>query len=70
VLRGLASAADVAYLEADFVGRHIGEFAGVPATGREVNVPYCVAYDVKDGHITELRGYFPLAALINQLNRP
>ena len=25
--------------EWDFVGRHIGEFAGVPATGTEVSVP-------------------------------
>jgi predicted ester cyclase len=31
--------------EWDFVGRHIGEFAGVPATGKEVNIPLCVCYD-------------------------
>src|SRR5215218_1801114 len=27
-------------VELDFVGRHTGEFAGIPATGRVVRVPY------------------------------
>lgn len=31
-----------AVVEGDFVGRHIGEFAGIPATGRPVKVPTCV----------------------------
>ena len=34
-----------AVLEATFTGRHIGEFANVPPTKKEVNVPMCVAYD-------------------------
>ena len=28
--------------EFDFVGKHIGEFGGIAATGREVRVPYCI----------------------------
>ena len=28
-----------ALLEASFVGKHIGEFAGMAATGKQVNVP-------------------------------
>src|SRR5215210_2074787 len=33
-----------AALEADFVGVHIGEFAGVPATQNSVRVSYSVVY--------------------------
>ncbi|HZA93796.1 MAG TPA: ester cyclase [Gemmatimonadales bacterium] len=44
-----------AALEAIFVGTHTGEFASIPATGREVAVPYVVFYDVADGEITALR---------------
>lgn len=30
---------DSAMVEGDFVGKHIGEFAGIPATGKGVRVP-------------------------------
>jgi len=36
-----------AAIEADFVGTHTGEFAGIPATGRAVRVPYSVVYDLR-----------------------
>ena len=57
----------VALLEADFVGRHIGEIGGVAATGRDVKVPYCVVYDIQGERIAALRVYFPVAALMQQL---
>ncbi len=57
-----------AVLEADFVGRHIGEFAGVPATGREVRVPLCVCYDLADGKIVEGRVYFEIPAFLAQVS--
>jgi steroid delta-isomerase-like uncharacterized protein len=60
-------AEDQAVLEADFVGTHIGEFAGVPATGREVRVPLCVVYDLKDGRIQRARVYLELPVLLRQL---
>ena len=44
-----------AAVEAVFVGTHTGEFAGIPATGREVAVPYAVFYELADGEITALR---------------
>ena len=44
-----------AALEAIFVGTHTGEFVGIPATGREVAVPYAVFYDLDEGEITALR---------------
>ena len=56
-----------AALEADFVGRHTSEFFGVAATGREVNLPYCMIYDLAGEQITALRGYMPLDVLFQQL---
>jgi len=44
-----------AAVEAIFVGTHTGEFVGIPATGREVAVPYAVFYDLAEGEITALR---------------
>jgi steroid delta-isomerase-like uncharacterized protein len=49
-----------AALEADFVGTHTGEFLGIPATGKSVQVPYCVIYDLQGDKITALRAYIPM----------
>ena len=59
-----------AVLEADFVGRHIGEFAGVPATGKDVRVPLCVCYDLRGGKIAEGRIYFEIPAFLAQVAAP
>jgi len=56
-----------AVAEGEFVGRHIGEFAGIPATGREVRVPICVAYDVEGDKITRARIYLLASVLMQQL---
>jgi predicted ester cyclase len=56
-----------ALLEARFIGTHTGEFAGVPQTGAQVDLPYCVAYDISDGLITALRAYLPILALRAQV---
>jgi predicted ester cyclase len=57
----------VAVFEADFVGRHVGEIAGVAATGRDVKVPYCVVYDIQGDRIAALRGYLSLTDLMEQV---
>ena len=67
VIRGTVVSDGVALLEADFVGRHIGEIGAVAATGRDVKGPYCVVYDIHDERIATLRAYFPVAALMQQL---
>ena len=59
-----------AVLEADFVGRHIGEFAGVAATGRDVRVPLCVCYDLRNGKIVEGRVYFEIPSFLAQVGAP
>ena len=56
-----------AAIEADFVGSHTGEFAGIAATGREVRVPYAVVYDLHGDQISRLRIYLPLSVLVEQI---
>ena len=56
-----------AMIEGDFVGKHIGEFAGIPATGKDVRVPLCVVYDLTNDQIKHGRVYFEMPALLQQL---
>ena len=56
-----------AAMEWDFVGKHIGDFAGIPATGKDVRVPLCVVYDLADDKIKRGRVYFETPALLQQL---
>ena len=48
---------DKCVIEFDFIGKHIGEFAGIPATNKQVKSPVCVTYDLEDGRIKEARIY-------------
>jgi predicted ester cyclase len=57
-----------ALLEALFKGTHIGEIAGIAATNKKVNVPFCVCYDLEGGLIKEARIYMSLNVLLQQLN--
>ena len=56
-----------ALTEGVFVGKHIGEFAGIPATGKDVRVPLCVVYDLENDRIKSGRVYFEIPALLQQL---
>lgn len=56
-----------AVLEGDFVGKHIGDFNGIPATGKEVRIPLCVVYDIENDQIKRGRVYFETPALLKQL---
>lgn len=70
VSRTLVCEESHAVLEAVFVGRHIGEFAGVSATGREVRVPLCVVYNIRNGLIARARVYFEVPAFLAQVHAP
>jgi predicted ester cyclase len=59
-----------AAVEADFVGVHVGEFAGIAATRSSVRVPYSVIYDLNGDRISGLRIYMPLQDLLAQLDAP
>ncbi len=58
---------DKAVVEAYFKGRHVGEIAGLKATNKEVDIPFCVSYDLRDGLIKEARIYFLGEVLLNQV---
>jgi steroid delta-isomerase-like uncharacterized protein len=67
VTRNTIFADGKAVLEADFVGNHIGEFAGIPATNKQVRVPLCVVYDLENDQIKRGRVYFEMPVLLQQL---
>ncbi|WP_150308235.1 ester cyclase [Planctomonas psychrotolerans] len=69
-MRHLAVGDGVAAVEMVFVGTHIGDFGGVPASGSRVRLPYTVFYDVTEAGITELRAYVSIRALIDQISGP
>lgn len=56
-----------AVLEFLFTGRHIGEFAGIPASDRVVEVPCTVFYDLENGSIKKARIYMMLNVLMEQI---
>jgi predicted ester cyclase len=57
-----------AALEAEFIGTHTAEFAGIARTGKKVAVPYSVFYELKDDKITALRIYGLVDGLVRQLS--
>lgn len=67
IIRNKIITENKALLEMDFVGRHIGEFAGIPATNKEVNVPIVISYDLEDGLIKQARVYMLMDVMIKQL---
>jgi steroid delta-isomerase-like uncharacterized protein len=66
-LRNLIVDGGIGVAEADFVGEHIGEFAGIPPTHKHVRVPLCVVYEVEDEKIKRARIYFEMPAMLEQL---
>ena len=56
-----------AVAEFDFIGKHIGDFNGIPATGKDVCVPLAVVYDIENGKIKRGRIYFETPMLLKQL---
>jgi predicted ester cyclase len=56
-----------AMMEGFFIGKHIGEFAGIPATGKTVTVPFCAGYTLENGLIKEARIYMLGDVLMRQL---
>jgi len=58
---------DKAMIEGFFIGKHIGEFAGMAPTGKTVTVPFCVGYTLENGLIKEARIYMLGDVLMRQL---
>jgi steroid delta-isomerase-like uncharacterized protein len=66
-LRGLVCGDGTAALEAVFAARHVREFAGIPAAGARVRLPYTMFYELDGEKITAVRAYVSIAALRAQL---
>jgi len=66
-MRSISYADSKVILEMDFVGKHIGDFAGIPPTGKDVNVPTCIVYDVVDEKVTAGRVYMLGDVMLGQL---
>lgn len=56
-----------AVVEGDFIGRHVGVFAGMLPTHKKVCVPICVVYDLDHDKIKRARIYFEMPVLMQQL---
>ena len=54
-------------LEFTFRGIHQGEMHGISPTGKAVEIPMCVIYDVENDIITQGRLYFDAASMLKQL---
>ena len=66
-LKSLLVDGERAALEADFVGKHVADFMGIAAMGKQVRVPYSVVYDLEGDRIKALRIYMPMDTLLRQL---
>jgi predicted ester cyclase len=69
VTRNCIFADQQAVVEGSFVGKHIGEFAGIPATQKQVCVPLVVIYDLEGNQIKRGRVYLEMFALSRQLEK-
>jgi steroid delta-isomerase-like uncharacterized protein len=63
----LLSQGDSVVVECTVVGTHQGEFAGMPATGRSMNLPVAFCVEVAGGKVTDWRSYFDTATLLRQI---
>jgi steroid delta-isomerase-like uncharacterized protein len=68
-VRQLVAADEDAAAELVFHAKHIGEFAGIPATGKSVSIPFSVFYELTGGKIASIRVYQLLGALVSELSQ-
>jgi len=54
---------------AEFTGRgtHTGDLMGIAPTGRQISIPVCEIYDLRDGKIYAERQYMDMMHLMQQL---
>lgn len=53
--------------EAQYVGRHVGQFFGIAPTGRPITLPFAVFVGFRDGLMAGERFYYDLRSLLRQL---
>jgi steroid delta-isomerase-like uncharacterized protein len=53
--------------EVVFAGTHDGPFLGIPATGKSVEVPAAIIYDIEDGALRRESAYWDIATMLIQM---
>ena len=53
--------------ETHYQGTHVGEFLGIPATGKPIDFPLAVVITFRDGLLAGERFYYDLATLLRQI---
>jgi len=53
--------------EATWNGRHVGDFLGIPASGRDIQQRFVVVVGFRDGLMTSERFHYDLASLLRQI---
>ncbi len=61
---------DTVIVEFDLLGTNLGEFYGLPPTGKEFRVPIIAVFFFEDERIVNERIYFDSASLVQQIGRP
>lgn len=62
-------AADAVITEFDLLGTNLGEFYGLPPTGKSFRVPVIALFFFDEDRITNERIYFDAASLLTQIGR-
>ena len=60
---------DMVAVRGTVLGRHKGAYAGIPATGREINLEVMVFYRISDGRISKFWLQTDSKVLMDQLTR-
>jgi steroid delta-isomerase-like uncharacterized protein len=60
---------DAVITEFDLLGTNLGEFYGLPPTGRAFRVPVIAVFSFEGDRITNERVYFDAASLLTQIGR-
>jgi steroid delta-isomerase-like uncharacterized protein len=63
-------AEDAVIVEFDLLGTNLGEFYGLPPTGKEFRVPIIAVFFFEEERIVNERIYFDSASLVRQIGRP
>ncbi|NER38720.1 MAG: ester cyclase [Oscillatoria sp. SIO1A7] len=67
IIRELIEEGDKVVFRGQFTGTHLGEFAGIAATGAKVDFEALEIFRVENGKIAESWGYWPMDVITSQI---
>src|SRR3990172_10411796 len=66
-IQSIHTAGNVAIVEFTGRGTHNGDLMGITPTGRQISIPICEVYELRDGKIHTERQYMDMLHLMQQL---